>query len=177
MEMTLLGAMIGRPPLPCASTSSCPLTSRHNCSAFHFPRQPGLVVHRRAYPRILATSRHSARKENAKVRNRRQQKKFNGTSTKPRLSVFCSNRQLYAMLVDDHGKRILFYASTLQEAICGDPPCRTVEASRRVGEELVKACKELDISEVSCYDRNCFARGERMMAFEGPVAQHGFLPR
>lgn len=51
------------------------------------------------------------------------------------------------------------------------------EAARRVGEELVKACKELDISEVSCYDRNGFARGEKMMAFEDPVAQHGFLPR
>ena len=36
---------------------------------------------------------------------------------------------------------------------------------------------ELDISEVSCYDRNGFARGEKMMAFEDPVAQHGFLPR
>uniref|UniRef100_A0ACD5TV16 Uncharacterized protein n=1 Tax=Avena sativa TaxID=4498 RepID=A0ACD5TV16_AVESA len=177
MEMTLLGATIGRPPLPCASTSSCSLTSTHNCSAFHFLRQPGVVAHRRVCPRILATARHGARKENAKVRNRRQQKKFNGTSTKPRLSVFCSNRQLYAMLVDDHGKRILFYASTLQDAICGDPPCSTVEASRRVGEELVKACKELDISEVSCYDRNGFARGDRMMAFEDPVAQHGFLPR
>jgi ribosomal protein L18 len=51
---------------------------------------------------------------------------FNGTATKPRLSVFCSNRQLYAMLVDDNGKRMLFYASTLQEAICGDPPCGAV---------------------------------------------------
>ncbi|XP_051230059.1 uncharacterized protein [Lolium perenne] len=102
---------------------------------------------------------------------------FNGMATKPRLSVFCSNRQLYAMLVDDHGKRMLFYASTLQEAICGDPSCSTVEASRRVGEELVKACKELEVSEVSCYDRNGFARGEKMMAFEDPIAQHGFLPR
>ncbi|EMS59854.1 hypothetical protein CFC21_050959 [Triticum aestivum] len=154
-------------------------------------------------------ARHGARKENAKVRNRRLQKKvrywspqgwvvcskfqppparqqsegnslwlqYNGTTTKPRLSVFCSNRQLYAMLVDDHGKKILFYASTLQEEIRGDPPCSTVEAARRVGEELVKACIELDISEVSCYDRNGFARGEKMMAFEDPVAQHGFLPR
>ncbi|KAM3315565.1 hypothetical protein ACQJBY_033978 [Aegilops geniculata] len=137
----------------------------------------GVVAQRRAYPRIEATARHGARKENAKVRNRRLQKKYNGTATKPRLSVFCSNRQLYAMLVDDHGKKILFYASTLQEEIRGDPPCSTVEASRRVGEELVKACKELDISEVSCYDRNGFARGEKMMAFEDPVAQHGFLPR
>jgi hypothetical protein len=51
---------------------------------------------------------------------------FNGTATKPRLSVFCSNRQLYAMLVDDHNKKILFYGSTLQKAICGDPPCGAV---------------------------------------------------
>jgi hypothetical protein len=125
------------------------------------------------------------------------------------------------MIVDDHGKRLMFYASTLQEAICGEPPCSTVvnqpphlsmfhcpiyiffafaseqktvygsssefelelfvfgkqEASRRVGEELVKACKELEVSEVSCYDRNGFARGEKVMAFEDPIAQHGFLPR
>ncbi|KAK1652664.1 hypothetical protein QYE76_070469 [Lolium multiflorum] len=137
----------------------------------------GGVVNRRVYPRIQAAARHGARTENAKVRNRRHQKKFNGTATKPRLSVFCSNKQLYAMLVDDHSKRMMFYASTLQEVICGDPPCVTVEAARRVGEELVKACKELDISEVSCYDRNGFARGEKMMAFEDPIAQHGFLPR
>lgn len=55
---------------------------------------------------------------------------YNGTAAKPRLSVFCSNRQLYAMLVDDHGKRILFYGSTLQEAICGDPRCSTVVRSK-----------------------------------------------
>ncbi|KQK23435.1 uncharacterized protein LOC100842105 [Brachypodium distachyon] len=165
----LLRPMLSWPPSP------CPATSRHNCFVFSLPRQPGR--RRAAYPRIEATARRGARTENAKVRNRRLQRKYNGTAAKPRLSVFCSNRQLYAMLVDDHGKRILFYGSTLQEAICGDPRCSTVEAARRVGEELVKACKELDVSEISCYDRNGFARGEKMMAFEGPVAQHGFLPR
>uniref|UniRef100_A0A0E0QRX5 Glycosyltransferase 2-like domain-containing protein n=1 Tax=Oryza rufipogon TaxID=4529 RepID=A0A0E0QRX5_ORYRU len=128
----------------------------------------GGVARRRAYPRIEATARHGARKENPKVRNRRLQKKFNGTATKPRLSVFCSNRQLYAMLVDDHNKKILFYGSTLQKAICGDPPCGAVEAAGRIGEELIRACKELDITEISSYDRNGFARGEKMMAFEVP---------
>jgi hypothetical protein len=113
----------------------------------------GVAPPRRAYPRIEATAR---RTENAKVRNRRLQKKvcfgvpspsgaqdrraaraipsnrhlrwlqFNGTATKPRLSVFCSNRQLYAVLADDHNKKILFYGSTLQKSICGDPPCTTV---------------------------------------------------
>ncbi|XP_006649467.1 50S ribosomal protein L18 [Oryza brachyantha] len=134
-------------------------------------------LRRRAYPRIQATARHGARKENPKVRNRRLQRKFNGTATKPRLSVFCSNRQLYAMLVDDHNREILFYCSTLQKAICGDSPCSAVEAAGRVGEEVIRACKELDISEISSYDRNGFARGERMMAFEVPVSQYGFLPR
>jgi ribosomal protein L18 len=122
--------------------------------------------------------------------------------------VFCSNRQLYAVLADDHNKKILFYGSTLQKSICGDPPCGTVvsrrrhllhlefglysdgnleiefasparpaqEAARKVGEELVRVCNELGISEVS-YDRNGFARGDKMMAFEVPVSQHGFLPR
>ncbi|XBH86957.1 hypothetical protein VPH35_074524 [Triticum aestivum] len=176
MAMALLGATLCRPLLPCPSTSGS-LVFRPNCFEFPRPCHTGVVAHRRgAYLRMEATARHGARKENAKVRNRRLQKKYNGTAAKPRLSVFCSNRQLYAMLVDDHGKKILFYASTLQEEICGDPRCST-EAARRVGEELVKACMELDISEVSCYDRNGFARGEKMMAFEDPVAQHGFLPR
>lgn len=130
-----------------------------SCAASSVFLHAGVVAHRRgAYLRIEATARHGARKENAKVRNRRLQKKvrcwspqgwfvgskfqpppafqqtegnslwlqYNGTATKPRLSVFCSNRQLYAMLVDDHGKKILFYASTLQEEICGDPRCSTV---------------------------------------------------
>ncbi|XP_020275235.1 uncharacterized protein LOC109849772 [Asparagus officinalis] len=139
-----------------------------------------------AFPRPSQTSsggfvrieaRGIARKESAKVRNRRLQKKFNGSPTKPRLSVFCSGKQLYAMLVDDQNKKTLFYASTSQKSIRGEPTCTTVEAAQRVGEELVNACKELNISEISSFDRNGFARGERMSAFEIPIAQHGFLLR
>ncbi|XP_020596028.1 uncharacterized protein LOC110036442 [Phalaenopsis equestris] len=117
------------------------------------------------------------RKESAKIRNRRMRRKFNGTQTKPRLSVFCSTRQLYAMLVDDHNKKTLFYASTLQNSMREDPPCSTSEAARRVGEALVQACTELQISEISSYDRNGFARGERMQAFEVAIAQYGLLSR
>ncbi|AQL09389.1 hypothetical protein ZEAMMB73_Zm00001d048321 [Zea mays] len=42
------------------------------------------------------------------------------------------------------------------------------EAARRLGEELVRVCNELGISEIS-YDRNGFARGDKKMtAFEVP---------
>ncbi|XP_019232432.1 PREDICTED: uncharacterized protein LOC109213126 [Nicotiana attenuata] len=102
---------------------------------------------------------------------------FNGTPENPRLSVFCSEKQLYATLVDDQNKKSLFYGSTLQKSIRGDPPCSTVEAAERVGEKLVQTSVDLNINKISSYDCNGFARGERMQAFEIAISRHGFLPR
>lgn len=126
---------------------------------------------------LVTEARANTRKESAKTRNRRKLKKFNGTPTKPRLSVFCSDKQLYAMLVDDQNKKCLFYGSTLQKSIRQNPPCSTMEAAAHVGEELVKACNDHSINEISSYDRNGFACGERMQAFEIAISRHGFLPR
>lgn len=36
---------------------------------------------------------------------------------------------------------------------------------------------DLKINEISSYDRNGFARGEKMAAFEIAIKQHGFLSR
>ncbi|XP_077224762.1 ribosomal L18p/L5e family protein [Tasmannia lanceolata] len=130
-----------------------------------------------SFPRLLVVeARANTRKESAKVRNRRLQRKFNGSSVRPRLSVFCSNKQLYAMLVDDQNKKCLFYGSTLQKSIRENSSCSTIETAQRVGEELVKACVDLKINEISSYDRNGFSRGERMEAFEVAISRHGFLP-
>ncbi|KAF3431473.1 hypothetical protein FNV43_RR26204 [Rhamnella rubrinervis] len=122
-------------------------------------------------------ARVNTRTESAKLRNRRLQKKYNGTPKAPRLSVFCSRKQLYAMLVDDQNKKCLFYGSTLQKSIRQNSPCSSIEAAKRVGEELIKACNDLNINEISSYDRNSLARGERMQAFEIAISNHGFLPR
>lgn len=128
-------------------------------------------------PLLIEARANNTRTDSAKTRNIRLRKKFNGTATKPRLSVFCSDKQLYAMIVDDENNKCLFYASTLQKSIRQDPSCTTIEAAQRVGEELVKACIELDISEISSYDRNGIARGERIRALEIAISRHGFLPR
>ncbi|XP_021746828.1 uncharacterized protein LOC110712641 isoform X3 [Chenopodium quinoa] len=117
--------------------------------------------------------RANARIESSKLRNRRLQKKYDGTSTKPRLSVFCSDKQLYAMLVDDVNKKCLYYGSTLQKSVRSDPD----EAAKAVGEELVKAAVNLSIDEISSYDRNGSVRGERVKAFEIALSEHGFLLR
>lgn len=126
---------------------------------------------------LVVEARANNQPESAKIRNRRLRKKFNGTAAKPRLSVFCSDKHLYAMLVDDQQKKCLFHASTLQQSIRKDPSCSTIEAAKRVGEELVKACTDLDVNEISSYDRNGFARGEKMQAFEIAISRHGFLSR
>jgi hypothetical protein len=52
------------------------------------------------------------------------------------------------------------------------------EAAECLGEELIKACMDLKINEISSYDRNGFACGERIMqAFEMAISRRGFLPR
>ncbi|CAL9214949.1 unnamed protein product [Arabidopsis halleri] len=140
-----------------------------------YPQFPIRITNRSVKPFVIE-ARGNSRVESPKTRNRRSRKKFNGTQTKPRLSVFCSDKQLYAMLVDDFNKKCLFYASTLQKSIRGDPPCTVIEAAKRVGEELIKASVDLKINEISSYDRNGNKRGERMQAFEIAIAQHGFLP-
>ncbi|XP_022631302.1 uncharacterized protein LOC106777358 isoform X2 [Vigna radiata var. radiata] len=127
---------------------------------------------------VEARGRANTRTENAKIRNRRMLKKYNGTATHPRLSVFCSDKQLYAMLVDDKNRSCLFYGSTLQKSIRQDPSCSTLEAAQRVGEALVKACDDLNIKEISSYDRNgLHKRGEKLQAFETIISSYGFLPR
>ncbi|KAF5790891.1 putative ribosomal protein L18 [Helianthus annuus] len=132
------------------------------------------IVHIKTW---VIEARARTRVESPKVRNRRLQKKYNGTQKKPRLSVFCSGKQLYAMLVDDQNKKCLFYGSTLQQSVRSTPDCTTIEAAQRVGEELVKTCADMGIEEISSYDRNGFSRGARMEAFEIALSGHGFLFR
>ncbi|KAH9602096.1 hypothetical protein KSS87_012776 [Heliosperma pusillum] len=120
--------------------------------------------------------RANTRTESPKIRNRRLRKKYNGTPTKPRLSVFCSDKQLYAMLVDDENKKCLFYGSTLQKYLRTDTDMSTAKVAKAVGEEVVRAAMKLNISEIASYDRKSSAKGEWMRAFEIAIYEHGFLP-
>ncbi|XP_028797443.1 50S ribosomal protein L18, chloroplastic-like [Neltuma alba] len=88
--------------------------------------------------RLVVEAGANARKESAKIRNRRMQKKFDGTPRRPRLSAFCSEKQLYAMLVDDQNKKCLFYGSTLQKSIRQDPLVPILKLLNVLGRNLSK---------------------------------------
>jgi len=87
-------------------------------------------------------------------------KKVFGTAERPRLSVFRSNRHIYAQLIDDTAGATLVAASTKGKAL-RDQVSRAGnrKAAEAVGEVLAKKALDVGIKYV-CFDR-------------GPYKYHG----
>ncbi len=87
-------------------------------------------------------------------------KKVSGTPERPRLSVFRSNRYIYAQLIDDTAGVTLVAASSVTKAM-REQMARTgnKKAAETVGETLAKKALDVGIKCV-CFDR-------------GPYKYHG----
>ncbi|HEY1331939.1 MAG TPA: 50S ribosomal protein L18 [Actinomycetota bacterium] len=83
-------------------------------------------------------------------RHRRVRRKVSGTSERPRLAVFRSNRHIYAQLIDDAAGRTV--ASASDENGAGDKTARATA----VGKTLAERAKAAGI------DRAVFDRGGRL---------------
>ena len=81
----------------------------------------------------------------------RIRKKVAGDSTKPRLSVFRSNAEIYAQLIDDASGKTLAAASSREKDIKAQTASK-VEKSKLVGQSLARKAKELGIETV-VFDR------------------------
>ncbi len=75
--------------------------------------------------------------------------KISGTQERPRLSVFRSNKQIYAQVIDDVSGKTLASASSLK--IEDKLPKKEIAA--KVGEMIAKNAKEAGIEKVA-FDRN-----------------------
>lgn len=81
----------------------------------------------------------------------RIRKKISGTAAKPRLSVFRSNAEIYAQLVDDTSGSTLAAASSREKDIA-EQVAPKVEKSKMVGTAIARKATELGIT--SCvFDR------------------------
>ena len=91
----------------------------------------------------------TARKVTQRQRIRRRiRSKISGTPQRPRLSVFRSNKHMYAQLIDDAAGVTLAAASTREgEGLIG------TEASKAVGTRIAERAKEAGV------DRAVFDRG------------------
>jgi large subunit ribosomal protein L18 len=78
----------------------------------------------------------------------RIRKNVNGTAERPRLSVFRSNKQIYAQVINDITGKTLCAASSL-----GMEELPKKEQAAKVGEMLAEKAKEAGVSQV-VFDRN-----------------------
>jgi len=80
-------------------------------------------------------------------RHRRVRKKISGTSERPRLAVFRSNRYIYAQLIDDTNGHTLASASSIEKDL-GLKDKRKSEAAMEVGRVLAKRAREKGVEKV-----------------------------
>ena len=94
------------------------------------------------------------KKQRLQTRKKRVRAKISGTPQRPRLSVYKSNANIYAQVIDDVNGVTLASANTLQEEVAkGLENTSNVEAAKKVGEAIAKRAIDAGIIEVS-YDRN-----------------------
>ncbi len=84
---------------------------------------------------------------------RRIRKKFSGTSLRPRLTVFRSNKQIYTQLIDDVNGVTLACASSKAKEIAEQEKINKTEQARLVGQLTAKTALDKGITEV-VFDRN-----------------------
>lgn len=85
---------------------------------------------------------------------RRIRKRISGTAVKPRMSVFRSNKQIYAQLIDDLTGVTLVSASSLEKEIAEKSASITkIEVAKLVGKLAAERAIAKGISEV-VFDRN-----------------------
>lgn len=100
------------------------------------------------------TSKRVINRIKKKVRVR---KTVNGTPERPRLSVFRSNANIYAQVIDDVNSKTLLSVSSLKMNETGR------EAAKKVGEVVAKAALDHKIENV-VFDRNGFMYHGRVKA-------------
>lgn len=92
----------------------------------------------------------------------RIRKKVSGTSSKPRLSVFRSNSDIYVQLINDDNGTTLAAASTQDKDIKAQKGTKS-EKSKLVGAAIARKAAELGISQI-VFDRGGYIYHGRVQA-------------
>ena len=95
--------------------------------------------------------RLSKRDRRTRIKNRIR-KIISGTGTNPRLSVFRSNKEIYAQLIDDSNGKILVASSSRDKNIDKDKSNKT-ELASLVGKDIAEKAIKKGIKQVS-FDRS-----------------------
>ncbi len=103
----------------------------------------------------------------------RIRKKIGGVSAKPRLSIFRSNSDIYAQLIDDNNGVTLAAASSRQKDIQAQKAPK-IEKSKLVGNAIASKAKELGITTV-VFDRGGYIYHGRVKAVAEGAREGGLV--
>ncbi len=107
---------------------------------------------------INKKSRNSLRQK----RHLRIRKSLVGTALRPRISVFRSNKNISAQLIDDVNGVTLASASTVED-FCDDSIAGNIKGAEAVGKELAERALKKDIKSV-VFDRSGYLYHGRVKA-------------
>lgn len=113
---------------------------------------------------------------NSKVNARKKihyriRKRVSGTASKPRLSVFRSNKDIYAQLIDDENGQTLAASSSREKDIAAQKVTK-VESSKLVGSSIARKSTDLGIKEV-VFDRSGYLYHGRVKALADGAREGG----
>jgi large subunit ribosomal protein L18 len=102
-------------------------------------------------------------------RKLRIRKKVSGTTERPRLTVFRSNKQIYAQVVDDSNGSTLAVATSLK---IDKAEAKQSAVAEQVGVAIAEACKGKGITQV-VFDRNGYIYHGRVKALADGARKGG----
>lgn len=114
----------------------------------------------------MKSSRAAARRR----RRSRVRRKVAGTAVRPRLTVYRSNRYIYAQVIDDLEGRTLAAASSQEGDLRGSP--LNLDTAAKVGSLLGERAKEAGISSV-IFDRAGYKFHGRVKALADAAREAG----
>jgi len=101
----------------------------------------------------------------------RIRKRLSGTSERPRMTVYRSNKQIYVQLVDDVNGVTLLSASSKEKEIAGQK-VNKIDQARLVGKRVAEIAKEKGIKEV-VFDRNGYLYHGRVKSLADAARENG----
>ena len=116
---------------------------------------------------IKKVSRNEMRLE----RHKRIREGLSGTADRPRLSVFRSNANITAQIIDDEAGKTLVSASTLEKDL-KIKNGGNVEAAKLIGAEIAKRAKKAKITKV-VFDRGGYLYHGRVKALAEAARENG----
>ena len=110
-------------------------------------------------------------KANRRARiKKRIRKNISGTSSRPRLTVFRSNKQIYVQLIDDVNGVTLASAASLKEDKA--QKVNKLEQAKLIGKQIAEKANKAGIAEV-VFDRNGYLYHGRVKALADSARESG----